>query len=133
MDAGTEDQGVERVLAGLERLLQICRDAFDLASAGRLDHAPIASLALATMEACPETVRGTEEVGCAEGLCARCLSEAGRQLGDEPKPGHDDCLLAREMAGTRLDRLECFVVGISKSAEPPCTDPYARWCDRESP
>jgi len=20
-----------------------------------------------------------------------------------------------------------------KSAEPPCTDPYARWCDRESP
>ena len=111
MELAAPDTGVERVLEGLERLLRAHRDAVNLASDGRMDQATIAGLDLAAMETCAEAVRGVEEMGSTGSVCEHRFSETGRQLGDEPKPGHVAGLSAGTVGRTRIDCLECIVIG----------------------
>src|ERR1035437_7875686 len=126
----TDGRRTGPVSEGLAWLFREVSNAFGVAKSWGVDQAQATVCDLEAVEAGNGTIRRIAETGCGQ--------RAGRENGGQRSWSVE----AGEQPGTRHRAAQCLFrlardseIGcwlMAQPAEPPYTDPYVRWCDRES-
>jgi Reverse transcriptase (RNA-dependent DNA polymerase) len=120
--------GIGPVYGGLAQLLRLLRNARSVGVPHSLDSQTAPVCSVATVENRSPSHGGADPAGCEQSAGAQYCRQPSRRVAPQPEqsPFHwaFQCLL-------QIDR-PSFVdwAVLAQPIEPPCTDPYARWCGR---